>query len=166
MTTNTAKMFMNTMILLHITYCLTSWGHINKTTLKPIESLYKQTIKTLDKKPQGHHHCKILNRHSLLSWENMIKYNRLYLVFKILHNMAPPTLQTYITLKTSRTTRETAREDYIIPRRQSSFGQSSFSVRASQDWKNIQQHIRNCPNCHEFSTTLRAWFIRNQTCEH
>ena len=112
------------------------------------------------------HHCNILKKHNLLSWENMVKYSRLCLVFKVLHNMAPPPLCTYITLKTSRTTRATTRGDCLIPRRQSSFGQSAFSVRASQDWNNSPQYIRNCANYHSSTTTLRAWFIRNQTCEH
>lgn len=67
MTTNAAKICMNTMILPHIMYCLTSWGHGNHA--KPIESLYK-TIKTLDQKPQEYHHCNILKKHILPgNWE-------------------------------------------------------------------------------------------------
>ena len=68
MSTNAAKMSIDTVVLPHTTYCLTSWGYVNKTTLQPIESLYKQTIKTLDN---------ISENHNLLSWENLIKISGL-----------------------------------------------------------------------------------------
>ncbi len=38
-------------------YCLTTWSHASITTLKPLESLYKQSLKTLDKKSVQFHHC-------------------------------------------------------------------------------------------------------------
>ena len=138
MSTDAAKTFMNAMFLLHITHCLTGWGQINKITPKLLESLYKQTIKALDNKPQGHHDCKILKRPN---WKNMHTFSRLCLVLKVLNNMAPPPLCTYITLKTSQTTKATTRGDCLTTRRLSSFGQSAFSVRASKDWNNLLQHI-------------------------
>jgi len=50
LSTEAAKMFMYSMVLPHITYCLTTWSQAKKTMLKPLESLYKQTIKIFDKK--------------------------------------------------------------------------------------------------------------------
>lgn len=41
-TTEAAKLFMNAMILPHITYCPTSWSETCKTTLKPTEIVYKR----------------------------------------------------------------------------------------------------------------------------
>ncbi len=43
-----ALMYMNSMIIYHITYCLTTWSQASITTLKPLESLYKQSQKNLD----------------------------------------------------------------------------------------------------------------------
>ena len=42
-------MYTHSMVLSHITYCLSTWSHGSTTTLKPLESLYKQTLKILDK---------------------------------------------------------------------------------------------------------------------
>ena len=44
------RMYMNGMIILHLTYCLTSWSQASSSTLTPLESLYKQIMKTSDKK--------------------------------------------------------------------------------------------------------------------
>ncbi len=50
LTTEAAKLFMDAMIFMdaNISYCFTSWSQANVTTLKPIETLYKQTLKILD----------------------------------------------------------------------------------------------------------------------
>lgn len=45
------KIYMHAMVMSHINYCLTTWSQTNTTALKPLETLYKQTIKILDKKP-------------------------------------------------------------------------------------------------------------------
>lgn len=77
MSTQAAKMYMHSMILSHVTYCLPIWSHASVTSLKPLQSLYKRTVKILDKKPIVSHHCPILQKHRLLSWENMVKYSNL-----------------------------------------------------------------------------------------
>ncbi len=117
MTMDAAKFYINAMIVSHLTYCLTSVAQGNKTTLKPLEMLYKQSLKVLDRKPNSYHHCLILKKHNLLSWDNLIKYANLCLVFKILHNAAPPPLQTFIIQRSNnnRATRGSARGDCVVP---------------------------------------------------
>ncbi len=48
--TDIAKIFMHATIFPHLSYCLTCWGQAGETVIKPLKSLYKQTLKTLDKK--------------------------------------------------------------------------------------------------------------------
>ena len=45
----TAKTYMHAMIFTHISYCYTTWSHTSESTLKPIKTLFKRTLKTLDK---------------------------------------------------------------------------------------------------------------------
>ncbi|KAK0142318.1 putative RNA-directed DNA polymerase from transposon X-element [Merluccius polli] len=71
LTTDAAKLFMHAMIFSHITYCFTTWSQTNLTTLKPIESLYKQTLKTLDQKPNRYHHCHIVQKYNLLNFDSL-----------------------------------------------------------------------------------------------
>ncbi len=84
MSTQAAKMYTYSMIFSHIIYCLPIWSLASVTSLKPLQSLYKRTVKILDKKPSIFHHCPILQKYRLLSWENMVKYSNLCLVYKII----------------------------------------------------------------------------------
>ena len=60
LSTEAAEMFLHSMIFSHLNYCLTSWSQANLSTLKSLESQYKQAITILDKKPKLFHHCSIL----------------------------------------------------------------------------------------------------------
>ncbi len=52
LTTIAAKLYINSMIIPHLTYCMTTWSQVKGTTLKPILSLYKQAYKVLGRKTQ------------------------------------------------------------------------------------------------------------------
>lgn len=62
MSKRAAMMFMHSMILSHITYCLTTWSQARNTSLKPLLSLYEKTIKVLDRKCIYYHHCHVLKK--------------------------------------------------------------------------------------------------------
>ncbi len=46
------------------------------------------------------------------------------------------------------------------------FGQSAFSVRASERWNLIPVYIRECTTLSIFKTTLIVWLKENQICDH
>ncbi len=50
LTTEASKTFMDAMIFSNISYCFTNWSQANVTTLKPIETLYKQNVKNIRSK--------------------------------------------------------------------------------------------------------------------
>lgn len=154
------------MIMSHMSYCITSWALACKTTLKPIETAYKQALKVLDKKPNTHHHCQILKKHERLNWVNTVKYNDSVLVFKIFHGLAPPPLQDFVKRNSNRSTRAGSRGDCIVPFRKSAFGQAVFSFRASQTWNTIPSTIRELSTLTSFTKHLKAWLVENQNCDH
>ena len=98
-----AKLYLHSMVLSHINYCLISWSNAHSTALKPLESLYKQALKTLDKKPFRYHHCHIVKKFNLFGWENLIVYKNVCLVYKITRGLAPPPLAGFISLKSTST---------------------------------------------------------------
>ena len=153
MTTDAAKIYMHAMIMSHFTYCLTSFAQANKT---------------MDRKSNTYHHCLILRKYKLLSWDNLIKYANLCLIFKILHNKAPPPLQQCITQRsnTNRTTRGSSRGDCVVPFRKSAFSHSAFSVTASQEWNSLPAHIREISSYRPFSGQLKIWLNGHQLCTH
>lgn len=90
MTDHAAMTFLHSMIFSHISYCITSWSLTGISILKPIERLYNRALKILDKKAFSYHHCKILTKYKLLSFENFIKFKNACLIYKTLHGIAPP----------------------------------------------------------------------------
>lgn len=156
------------MILSHVTYCLTSWSNTHLIVLKPLESLYKQALKILDKKEFSFHHCHILNKYNLFNWENLIKFKNVCLVYRIMHGLAPPPLADFIKSKSveNRITRGAIRADCIIPRRKTSFGQAVFSYKASHQWNTVPQPIRECSSFNSFKLNFKKWLLHNQHCEH
>ena len=140
----------------------------NSTTLKPVMSLYKQALKILDKKPKSHHHCSVLHKYRLLSWDNMITLKNCCLMFKIRFNLAPPPLCSLVKFRTPATsaTRGAARGDCVIPLKKSVFGQSVFSIMSAWEWNHLPQNIRESTSSNCFKSNLKTWLINNQKCDH
>lgn len=123
---NAARMFLDSMIFSRLEYCLTSWS-LACTTRKPIEPLYNKALKVFDKKPLSSHHCNILAKHKLLSFNNLIDFEEACLVYKAFHGLAPPPLNKFIKQRadsslSARATRASTRGDCDIRRRRTTFG--------------------------------------------
>ena len=101
LTMETAKTYMHAMIFTHISYCYTTWSHTSESTLKPIKSLFKRTLKTLDKKPIYYHYCKITNKHKIMDFDSFQLFLDVCLIFKVLNGLAPPPLRNFIKKKSS-----------------------------------------------------------------
>jgi len=154
-----AKVFLHSMILSHMEYCCTSWTLTGMKTFKSIELLYKNALKVLDKKPMSFHICKILQKHNILSIENLIFFKYAGFVYKVLHGLAPPPLLDFFKLNTNSgaRTRASVRGDCEVPFRRTAFGQNSLSVKACK---------LECSTFPIFKTRLKVWLIANQSCDH
>ncbi len=168
LTTEAAKLFMDAMIFSNISYCFTSWSQANVTNLKPIETLYKQTLQILDQKPISYHHCNIIIKYNLFNFDSFLHYLDAGLIFKIVHGLAPPPLGEFIQQKSSsgRATRIATRGDCVVPYRRSKFGQTVFTVRASNYWNCLPAELRESTSYLAFKFTLKKWIKNTQTCNH
>ncbi len=167
MSLEAAKMYMYFMVIAHMTYCLTTWSQASSVTLKRLESLYKRTSKVFDKKSVHYHHCPILKKY-YLSWENMIKYENVCLMYKIIYGLSSPSLGQLVHIRTNdyRYTRGALSGDCIIPLRLSKFSQSAFFVKAAQEWNTILTTIRDLDTYALFRVQLKNWLISTQICQH
>jgi len=86
LTIEATGVYLNAMIVPHFRYCMTSWSQATKTALKPLESLYKTSLKIHDQKSRRFHHCHILVKYQFLSFENLIIHTNLCLMYKILYD--------------------------------------------------------------------------------
>lgn len=168
LTDSAAMLFLHSMISSHLSYCLTSWSLTATTTLKPIESLHKKALKILGKKPFSYHHCNILSQCSLLSFENFKKFKSVCLMYKVLHGLAPPPLNDFITLRpiTTRVTRAVTNRECVVPLRKTSFGQNVLSYKGSTLCNSLPISVRECASLATFKGHLKVWFKANQFCDH
>lgn len=169
LTTEASNIYLNTMIVPHLLYCMSSWSQACKTSLKLLESLYKRAIKIHDKKPRQYHHCKVQSKYNILSFENLIKYNQISALFKIIHNIAAPPLRKFVTLNSeriSRATRSTVRGECSVPKRRTTYGQQSFFYKAANLWNILPNEIISCTNHSTFTRLSKQWLLLKQTCTH
>ena len=160
---------MHAMILSRMSYCITCWGQAGESTLRHLESLYKQTLKTLDKKPIRYHHCRILEKHELLSFENFRLFANLCMVYKILNGLTPQPLCAFVHARSSnsiRSTRISSIRDCTIPFRRTVAGQSAFSVRATNQWNTLPDAVRGSSSLRVFKSNLKNLLKAAQLCNH
>lgn len=158
LTLEASNTFLNAMILLHVFYCMSCWSQTGKTVLRPLEPLYKQALKILDRKSQRYYRCHILTRYNMLNYANLIIYLDIRVVFKVIHNAAPPLLRGFVqacTERTGRATRSTSKGDCSIPVQCTVFTQSVFSFKAINEWNNLPTEIKTHTNLHNFSCEVK-----------
>ncbi len=163
-----AKLYMHSMIFSHIAHCITSWSQAGKTTLAPLQTLYKQILKALDKKPSSYHHGNIIQRHELLTFDSFVCLADVSLVYRVINDLAAPPLKEFISLHSDnrRTTRMTSRGDCAVQRRSAEFGRSVFSVRATNYWNSVPSEIRESNGFTGFKSKMKSWLKSNQSCTH
>lgn len=163
-----AKLYMHSMIFSHFTYCITSWSQTGKTILAPLQTLYKQTLKVLDKKPSGYHYCNIIQKHKLLTFDNFMCFNNVCLVYRVINNLAAPPLKEFILLLSDsrRTTRANSRGHCAVQHRRTEFGRSAFSIRASKYWNSVPNEIRDISSFTCFKYKIKLWLKSIHSCTH
>lgn len=57
-------------------HCVTSWASGCKTTLKSIETVFKQALKVFDRKSKTHHHCQMFKK-NMSAWTGSTLLNTL-----------------------------------------------------------------------------------------
>lgn len=70
LSSDAARIFMYGKILLHMSFCITCWGQAGETKGKYKTSCANKLLKCWIKKPYHFHHCRILEKCNLFSFEN------------------------------------------------------------------------------------------------
>lgn len=169
MSTDAAKLYMHAMILSHFTYCITNWSLSTNSALEPLQSLYKQALKILDKKPVSYHYCNIVKKYGLLTFEIFILFSNVTLVNKIFHDLAPHPLRMFVKSCEEagpRTTRASSRGDCYVNFRSSTFGQNCFSVKSAGMWNSLPLTVRESSTLQQFKFKLKKWLKDGQICDH
>lgn len=163
LTVEASKTYFNAMVLSYYNYCISCWSQASASVLKPIRSLHKQALKILDRKSRQYHHCEILNKYKMLSFDNLMLYSDVRLVYKIIHNAAPPPLRDFVKLRsehTIRASRSVSNGDCNIPKRSSVFAQTAFSFKAVKLWNNLPTYLKLCMDFNVFSREVKKMDLK------
>ena len=167
LSTEAAKTYLHSFILLHLSYCVTTWSQANKTTKKPLSTLYKQALKVFDKKPNNFHHCEIIRKHDLLTLDNFLMMANVCLIYRILNGLAPPPFDKFVTRNSGRrATRASSRGDCSLNFRTTKFSRTAFSIQAAGQWNSLPVEIRNCDSFKGFKFALKRFLRGGQVCGH
>lgn len=128
-----AQVYMHAMILSHISYCAIVWGQATKSVLKPLVSLHKQTLKVFDQKPMKWHHCQIIQKYNMITFDHFINFSFVKAIFKCLNGFAPSVMCELIQKYNNEgvRTRAGVSGNCRVKRCRTALGQSAFSVKAS-----------------------------------
>ncbi len=145
---------------------ISCWSQVNKKPWKPIQVPLKQALKVFDRTSLSYHHCYILSKHSLFSFENLILFSEVQLVFRIIHDASPPPLKSFFQLwseQMSRTSRCALNSDLNIPLQRTTFAQSAFLFMAIKHWNMLPTELKTHTGFHSFSHGVKDWLLSNQS---
>lgn len=163
-----AKIYLHSMILSHIGYCVTAWSQASLSVVKPLERLYNRALKILGKRPIRTHHCNVQRDLNMLSFDNYIALSNVILVHKCLHGQAPQMLCEHIQpiQVAGRSTRSAVAGNCRVPHRKTVFGQSSFTIKGANQWNSLPSSIKAIHSHEQFKTQLKEFLKGNQVCSH
>ena len=137
--------------------------------MRPLEVLYKQALKVMDRKSLKHHHCNILSKYKLFSFDSLVLLSRVRLVFRIIHNSTTPPLRGFFQFRreqSCRNSRSASNADLTIPLRRTAFGRSAFSFTAIKHWNTLPVELKTCTDFNSFFYGAKKTILSNQSCQH
>ena len=122
----------------------------------------------MDQKPITSHHCLILQKYKLLSFDNFIKFSFLKIIFKCANNLAPSVLCPFVmkTKARSAATRGAVGGNCTVEGRKTYFGQSCFSVIGTRFWNDLPIELKTQTELKTFSSKIKHRLKVNQGCDH
>ena len=168
LTSHAANIFMHSMIFSYLGYCATVWSQAGLTVIRPLEMIYNRAVKILDRKPIRFHHCHVIKKLNILSFDNFTKFANLKLIHKCIHNQAPRVLGDMVEPLglSGSSTRGAAAGNCKVPLRRSSLGQTAFSVQGVKLWNALPTYLKQDHNWDHFKLKLKEFLKSQQSCPH
>ena len=169
LTKHVSNIYLHSIILSKLSYCLPIWSLTTKEILNPIERLYNRTYKIHGKLSNWTHHCTALDHSDALTFKNYSKLQAIKLFYKIQSNQFPATINSLLpnqTKRHTRITRATTQDLIRIPRHKNKYGQHSFIRKSILLWNQIPLQIRTATSSTQFKQQYTNFLKTNQICTH
>jgi histone H3/H4 len=133
------------------------WGNLNRHEEEMLEEIQRSAIRVVTGAKRGTSHEPLYAEVGWPTLEERRKYQMLVMIFKMINNLAPPTLTELLPdTKADRNPYHIrAGNDLDTPRARTSAYADSFLPYACTEWNNLPDDIRNIPSLEEFSETIK-----------
>ena len=146
----------------HIRYCCSVWGCTGDTVLQKLQKMQNRAARIVTNSPYDKVSLPLISQLGWLNIKEMIDFETATMVYKSLHRLAPPYIQsTFHKLSDCRNRALRSTEtDLEIPRNKTSNGQRSFSYRGVTVWNQLSTEIKTAPSLAIFKNRLKT-FLKN-----
>ena len=134
----------NTIVLPHFDYCAVVWGTAHSKYINLIEKQQKRAARLLLKPPRFSRSLNLFAQLGWLPFKKRVEFHRGVLVYKSLHNLAPPYLASKFTQVENRyTTRSQQNKTLLVPKPNIEQFRRSFSYMGTTLWNSLPQMVKD-----------------------
>ena len=133
----------------HLRYADVIWGNLSKTKLAALQRLQDRAYSIISSA-----RIKDSWSTSWLNVENLFRYDRNVMTYKIMNRLCPETLWDKFQLRSFHSTRHC--KDLQIPRYRTEFAKKGFHYAALTSWNDTPAEIRELPTLDRFKKQLKT----------
>ena len=133
---HTRKLFFHAYIQPDVDYASTCWDLCSQNVVKPLERLYKRSVKIILLKSNSPL-AKDFKEINILPFDLRCRFNKGILIYKIMKNLTPSYLQEKFTLSKSR-----YKSKLFIPRPRTNLYMSSFTYSGAKLWNELEEQLK------------------------
>ena len=154
------------LILPHLTYCNSVWGHTFKSHLSRLLILQKKAIRLISSSPYNCPSIPLFKKMNILPISELISMNSLIFMYKYKSGILPKIFENMFTLNSTIHNYNT-RQSILFhqPKVSSSMALNSFRVKYIKLWNSLDQSIQQSSTLSKFKFSLkRLYFAKMNAC--
>ena len=148
----------------HIRYCCSVWGCAGDTIILKLQKLQNRAARIVTNSPFDKTSLPLIAQLGWLNVKEMVDFETATIVYKSLHELAPPYMQDMfhkLSDSRNRVLRNTE-TDLRIPLCKTSNGQRSFSYRGVTVWNQLSSEIKTAQSLAIFKNRLKTFLKSNR----
>jgi hypothetical protein len=159
---DTLKILYHAIILPHLSYGAIAWGETCNKELKRMITLQKRAIRVINKIKYNAHTNPLFKKSKILTVHDIYKVQCCKIVYKMKHNMLPPTISDLISTANETHSYSTRQALNIRPQRTvNSISKQLLSIKLAKTWNSLPDSLKSHTNLSlmSFTNHLKEYLI-------
>ena len=126
-------------------YGIVIWGNTYETTLKPILTLQKKSVRIITFSPYNCHSSPLFKSLQVIKFFDLVELHIAIFMYKFHNGLLPPTFHSYFTKITDihrYNTRLAAKQSYYLPYARTNYGHFNIRYKGPSVWNTIENDIK------------------------